>query len=284
MIKILAIIVALPALLAAQSTVDSADRYAYSANAGWIDFRADTVNGVRISESYLSGYAYAANFGWIHLGDGTPDNGFGYGNASATDYGVNLSPDGALSGQAYAANVGWITFEQTHGMPALDLLTGTLSGFAYSANVGWIALDSPSSALLTNTLACPDSDGDGIADSYEYFYFGNLTTANATSDNDRDGRSDLEEYIANTNPKDPEDFLQILSHTHTLGINSNTKIIFTSRPGRVYRIEYDTEMLGLWNTTAPFLADDDIASSRVVDHDNTDRHFFRVVVEKPLQP
>ena len=81
------------------------------------------------------------DIGWIHLGDGSPENGHSYSNSSVGDHGVNLSPEGALTGQAYAANVGWITFEQGHGKPALNLLTGTLSGFAYSANLGWIVLD-----------------------------------------------------------------------------------------------------------------------------------------------
>jgi hypothetical protein len=40
-----------------------------------------------------------------------------------------------------------------------------------------------------------DSDGDGIDDGWEMAIFGDLTTANATSDFDRDGYSDLQEYL-----------------------------------------------------------------------------------------
>ncbi len=59
----------------AQSNISAVDRYAYSANAGWIDFRANATDGVTVTETYLSGKAYAANFGWIDFGDSSPDNG-----------------------------------------------------------------------------------------------------------------------------------------------------------------------------------------------------------------
>lgn len=39
-----------------------------------------------------------------------------------------------------------------------------------------------------------DSDSDGIDDCYETTHFGNLTTADATTDYDQDGYSDLDEY------------------------------------------------------------------------------------------
>ena len=45
-----------------------------------------------------------------------------------------------------------------------------------------------------------DTDGDGIADWWENLYFGNLTTANATSDYDSDGVSDLNEFLLGRNP------------------------------------------------------------------------------------
>ncbi|MGI6354080.1 MAG: LamG-like jellyroll fold domain-containing protein [Lentisphaeria bacterium] len=45
-----------------------------------------------------------------------------------------------------------------------------------------------------------DSDNDGIADWWELGYFGNLATANRTSDFDGDGLSDLYEFLVGTNP------------------------------------------------------------------------------------
>ena len=53
------------------------------------------------------------------------------------------------------------------------------------------------------TLLAADSDGDGLPDDWELAQFGNLTTANATSDTDGDGTSDLAEYLAGTSPTNP---------------------------------------------------------------------------------
>jgi hypothetical protein len=54
-----------------------------------------------------------------------------------------------------------------------------------------------------------DADSDGITDDWEIEHFGDLTTADATSDYDRDGYSDLQEYLNRDmldeegNPYDP---------------------------------------------------------------------------------
>jgi len=48
-----------------------------------------------------------------------------------------------------------------------------------------------------------DGDGDGMIDTWEMQYFGNTTTADRTTDFDNDGHSDLEEYVAGTDPCDP---------------------------------------------------------------------------------
>ena len=45
-----------------------------------------------------------------------------------------------------------------------------------------------------------DTDGDGLPDWWEIYYFGNLTTANATSDMDGDGTLDLDAYRQGMNP------------------------------------------------------------------------------------
>ena len=46
-----------------------------------------------------------------------------------------------------------------------------------------------------------DSDNDNIPDYWELLHFGNLTTADDTTDSDSDGLTDLEEYQLGTNPK-----------------------------------------------------------------------------------
>jgi hypothetical protein len=275
----------LAAAAAAQSTISATDKFAYSANAGWIDFRTSAADGVVVTETYLAGKAYAANFGWIDLGDGSPANGHTYSNTSATDFGVNLSPSGYLTGYAYAANLGWINFEQTYGRPRLDFLTGKFNGHAYAANLGWVALDIPSSALVTTSLATPDTDGDGIGDAYEMLYYGTLRVMNASSDTDHDGASDRSEYAANTQPNNPADRLRIVSQSHTADF-TQVALTFTSKPNRLYAIEHDTDGVGTWTASGLglFAPDSGATSLRNFAYPAGPRRFFRVVAHLPLSP
>ena len=64
----------------AATTVDAANKYAYAANLGWMDWVADTNNGAVIGEYVCSGSIYSANLGWISLGSGI---------ALATSHNVN---------------------------------------------------------------------------------------------------------------------------------------------------------------------------------------------------
>ena len=66
-----------------------------------------------------------------------------------------------------------------------------------------LVLLAPLIFLAPRTLHAADADGDGLPDEWETFYFGNLTTATATSDFDGDGSSDLAEYLAGTSPVNP---------------------------------------------------------------------------------
>ena len=61
----------------AQSDIDPNNKFAWSENVGWTNWRdADnTIAGVRVEASFLSGYIWAENVGWIHVGAG-PLNGF----------------------------------------------------------------------------------------------------------------------------------------------------------------------------------------------------------------
>jgi len=234
-------------VLAASSNVNADSAYAWAPNAGWLNWRGDVVNGVEVGQFICSGSIYSANLGWISVGNGVPANGIQYQNNSASDFGVNVNPDGRLRGLGYGGNVGWINFE-TLGDPKVDLGSGKLSGFAYSANAGWINLGNNSFSVAVDSIASgADTDGDGIPDAWELMYAGNLTTLSASGDADGDGATDLEEYLADTNPLDPTDSLEIL--TIALSPNqSQATVAWKSKPTRQYQLQSRSDLgpSGAW--------------------------------------
>jgi len=89
----------------------------------------------------------------------------------------------------------------------------------------------------------PDSDGDGLPDEWEMTYFGNLTTANATSDFDHDGQSDLKEYRAGTNPTNSA---SVFAFTQSSYSSQAGGLVLTwqSVAGKLYTLEQTTNLLG----------------------------------------
>jgi len=268
------------ALLHAATTIDPTNRYAYAANLGWVDWRGDTANGAVIGDYVCSGYIYSANVGWIHLGGGTPANNIRYQNNSASDYGVNHDGSGNLRGYAYGANIGWIHFENT-GAPAVDLVTGNLSGYAYSANCGWISLSNVTAHVRTVTiLAGADTDGDGLPDAWEWEHFGNLTATGA-GDADGDGKSNLAEYLAGTDPNNAADNLRITSFQRgLLATPTRLDMQWTSQPTRQYAIQSSSDL----TTWADFAVLPGLGANIANWLEAADHRFYRVRAFRPLTP
>lgn len=284
---------AAPAARAA-STISPVDRHAYGANIGWIDARADGEHGVRVDEFTCAGYLHGANVGWIHFGNGAPADGVYYRNESAADYGVNRDPSGQLTGWAWGANLGWLVFTnrtatgQTFDAPRVDLFTGRFSGFAYAPNVGWITLSNLFAHLKTDFLAAAaDSDGDGIPDAWELRHVGNLTTMTATSNADGDLATDLEEYLADTDPLTAGDELRITGFARSTDAARGT-ITWTTRPTRVYRIEeqseMDVEIPWLDAGSGWFAPDPGETTTRILDESPAARRYLRIQAAPPLAP
>ncbi|GAB4322098.1 MAG: hypothetical protein Kow0059_16990 [Candidatus Sumerlaeia bacterium] len=142
----------------ADTTIDAANKFAWGANVGWINFEGDVASGAAFGPHYAWGFVWSANVGWINLGDGSPADGLRYSNASAGDFGVNVDSAGDpafafLSGFAWGANIGWINFDVAAQAgeayrPRIEKSTGTLMGWAWGANIGWISLNSSPAAIV----------------------------------------------------------------------------------------------------------------------------------------
>jgi hypothetical protein len=144
----LAVIMALIVMsrISSAADMDPAAKWAWSTNAGWINFNPTAGGDVAVYGDHLEGFIWAENVGWIRLGTHTGGSPHTYANTDDSNYGVNRGPGGALTGYAWGANVGWINFAPTNGGVTIDPGTGAFAGYAWGENVGWISLKGGSGA------------------------------------------------------------------------------------------------------------------------------------------
>ena len=268
----------------AATTIDPLNRYAYGANIGWMDGYADGANGAVISDYVCSGYIYAANVGWINLGSGSPTNQIYYQNLSANDFGVNQDGLGNLRGYAYGANIGWVNFETT-GAPKVDLRTGIITGYVYSANCGWISLSNSVAFVQTDTIDQGLMDTNGLPIAWELINFGH-TGVDPNADPDGDGMNNREEYLAGTNPNDPNSDLEITAFSATVG-GTNATVTWESVLTRNYylqkRLSLDPGSPWL-DSGLGLISPDGASTTRLLTDTNAPERFYRAQAVRPLAP
>src|SRR5437867_925777 len=80
-----------------------------------------------------------------------------------------------------------------------------------------------------------DSDGNGLPDAWELLHFGHIGVS-PSGDADGDGVSNLQEYLADTDPMNPSSVLRITQYAVT-GQGASDTIVWTSQPTRQYYIQ-----------------------------------------------
>ena len=97
------------------------------------------------------------------------------------------------------------------------------------------------STVATAYLFTPaaDSNGNGLPDWWEAFYFGSPTSADPSADSSGTGMNNLQKYLAGLNPLDPNSRLAVSAVFPVFG---GWEIDFPAVSGKVYRIEYSSDL------------------------------------------
>jgi hypothetical protein len=116
------------------------------------------------------------------------------------------------------------------------IITNCLSNGTYRVVITNLAGSVNSSSVALTVL--PDSDRDGIPDSWELEHFGDSTGASGTADTDGDGMINTEEFVAGT---DPNNALSVLK----IGVNPTNRAVlnFVAQTNRGYTVQYQTSLL-----------------------------------------
>ena len=133
---------------------------------------------------------------------------------------------------------------------------------------------------VLNLLAMVDSDGNGLPDWWETANFGALGV-NPAADADGDGMTNLQEYLAGTNPTSAASRLAITATALVPnGTNRDFRLTFPSVSGVVYRVESSASLApGSWTALGADLTGSGAALQATDPAANTRaKRFYRVEV------
>ncbi len=99
-------------------------------------------------------------------------------------------------------------------------------------------------------LTIPDSDGDGLANYWETLHGLSTSVNDAALDPDEDGKTNLQEFTAGTNPLDPASFLNLI----VTPVSGGNTLSFTAQSYKAYGLQYQTGG-GPWITLQYYAAE-----------------------------
>ncbi len=123
-----------------------------------------------------------------------------------------------------------------------------------------------------------DGDGDRMADWWEMAYFGTLAR-DGSGDYDGDGMTDLQEYIAGTDPTDPTSYLKV----DKISVTGSATLQFVAVSNRTYSVQYKDDLANsAWQKLADVLGQPTNRTYVVIDPKTTTNRYYRLAI--PIQP
>lgn len=151
------------------------------------------------------------------------------------------------------------------------------SGRVITATATAVSTGDSSGFSAPFTVSAVDSDNDGMPDDFENANGLDDSVNDAALDKDHDGWSNLDEYLAGTDPQSAADYFRATSVTRS---GNNVVVKFRSAPGRVYQIEESSSLTaGGWTIRFPAMAANNNELSVTIPI-NGARSFFRAKLLK----
>ena len=122
-----------------------------------------------------------------------------------------------------------------------------------------------------------DSDADGLPDDWELIHFGQLTAAPA-DDPDQDNATNLQEYVAGTNPLAAASALRLECVRAPGG---KLQLWFSMAPDRAYSVQATEELGSAWKELKSFPAQSSAGEGTLWIDESASGRFYRLVVSRP---
>jgi hypothetical protein len=159
---------------------------------------------------------------------------------------VTVNVTGGSGQWSAASNHRWITLLSGGNTNATgDLLYYVERNTNTAARVGSITI-AGQTFFVSQAGAPADLNADGLPDAWQTLYFGSSTSPNAApgADPDGDGFSNLQEYLAGTNPTKPNEAPRISNFVFTGGV---FRVNFPTVSNKYYQIQRRDDLLtGSW--------------------------------------
>lgn len=164
--------------------------------------------------------------------------------------------------QAVSSSGGVVTYTAAPGFTTND-------SFLYTITNG----DANADGIVTVIVVQPgdDKDNDGMDNAYELEHFGSVTGGDPAVDSDGDGRSNLEEFLALTDPNNGAD-----SFKAEMVSDGGFRIRVQTHPGRVYQLNASGTLATFDPVGPPVMGDGTI--KELTDPNNPPGPFFTVTV------